>query len=70
MNGDWRVWRPAIWLVMLGIAIALLVSPWYVSAVFFGAAIGSAIRIRQRQRAVAAAGKRQPQRRRRSGGKR
>jgi len=71
MNGDWRVWRPAIWLVMLGIAVALLVSPWYVSAVFFGAAIGSAIRIRQRrQRAVAAAGKRQPQRRRRSGGKR
>jgi hypothetical protein len=71
MNGDWRVWRPAIWLVMLGIAVALLVSPWYVSALFFGAAIGSAIRIRQRRRrAVAAAGKHQPQRRRRSGGKR
>ena len=70
MNGDWRVWRPAIWLVMLGIAVALLVSPWYISAVFFGAAIGAAIRIRQRRRAVAAAGKHEPQRRRRSGGKR
>lgn len=70
MNGDWRVWRPAIWLVMLGIAVALLVSPWYISAVFFGAAIGSVIRIRQRQRALAAIPERQPQRRRRSGGKR
>lgn len=67
MNDDWRVWRPAIWLVMLGIAVALLVSPWYFSALFFGAAIGSALRIRQRRRAVAAAGKRQPQQRRRSG---
>jgi hypothetical protein len=71
MNDDWRVWRPAIWLAMLGVAVALLVSPWYLSAVFFGAAIGSAIRIRQRRRrAVAAADSRQPQRRRRSGGKR
>jgi uncharacterized membrane protein YdbT with pleckstrin-like domain len=70
MNGDWRVWRPAIWLVMLGIAVALLVSPWYISAVFFGAAIGAAIRIRQRRRGVAVAGKDQPQRGRRSGRKR
>lgn len=71
MNGDWKIWRPTIWLAMLGIAVALLVGPWYFSALFFGAAIGSAIRIRQRQRrAVAAASKRQLQRRRRSGGKR
>jgi hypothetical protein len=57
MSGDWRVWRPAIWLVMLGIAVMLLVSPWYLGAIFFGAAIGAALRIRQRQRqrAVAAA---------------
>jgi hypothetical protein len=67
MTGDWRVWRPAIWLAMLGIAVALLVSPWYLSAVFFGAAIGSAIRIRQRQRrAVVTPAKRAPQGRQRS----
>ena len=48
MNADWRVWRPAIWLVMLGIAVMLVVNPWYFGAVFFGAAIGAAIRIRQR----------------------
>jgi hypothetical protein len=71
MNGDWKIWRPAIWLVMLGIAVMLLLSPWYLGAVFFGAAVGSAIRIQQRRRrALAAASKRQPQRRRRSGGKR
>lgn len=55
MTGDWRDWRPAIWLTMLGIAVVLLVSPFYLSAVFFGAAIGAAIRIRQRRRRIAAA---------------
>jgi uncharacterized membrane protein YqgA involved in biofilm formation len=53
MAGDWRIWRPAIWLTMLGIAVALLVSPVYISAIFFGAAIGTAIRIEQRRRRVA-----------------
>ena len=50
MKGDWRDYRPAIWLTMLGIAVALLVTPFYLSAVLFGAAIGAAIRIRQRRR--------------------
>ena len=50
MKGDWRDWRPAIWLTMLGIAVALLVRPAYLSAILFGAAIGAAIRIRQRRR--------------------
>ena len=57
MRGDWRDYRPAIWLAMLGIAVALLFSPWYFSAIFFGAAVGFAIRIRQRRgssRSVAA----------------
>ena len=68
MNDDWRVWRPAIWLAMLGVAVMLLVSPWYLGAVFLGAAIGSAIRIRQRrQRAIAARGERGKRDRRRSG---
>ena len=55
MRGDWRDWRPAIWLVMLGAAVALVVNPPYWGAVFLGAAIGAAIRIRQRRRRVAAA---------------
>jgi hypothetical protein len=50
VRGDWRDWLPAIWLTMLGIAVALLVTPFYVSALLFGAAIGFAIRIRQRRR--------------------
>jgi hypothetical protein len=50
VTGDWRDWRPAIWLTMLGIAVALLVNPWYLSALLFGAAIGAAFRIQQRRR--------------------
>ncbi len=68
MTGDWRDWRPAIWLTMLGIAVILLVSPFWIGALFFGAAIGAAIRIRQRRRratATAAAGP-APKRARRS----
>lgn len=51
MNGDWRIWRPAIWLAMLG-AIWFLI-PWryyYLGIVFIGAGIGVAIRITQRRR--------------------
>jgi hypothetical protein len=55
MTGDWRDWRPAIWLTMLGIAVILLVSPFWIGALFFGAAIGAAIRIYQRRRRAAAA---------------
>ena len=54
MNGDWRVWRPAIWLAMLGVALVLLVSPPYIGAVLLGGAIGAAIRIRQRRHHTAA----------------
>jgi hypothetical protein len=50
MTGDWRDFRPAIWLAMLGVAVLLLVSPPYIGAVMLGAAIGVAIRIRQRSR--------------------
>jgi hypothetical protein len=54
VTGDWRDWRPAIWLTMLGIATVLLVSPFWIGALFFGAAIGAAIRINQRRRRAAA----------------
>jgi hypothetical protein len=40
---------------MLGVAVALVVTPFYWGAVFVGAAIGVAIRIQQRRRAAAAA---------------
>jgi hypothetical protein len=55
MTGDWRDWRPAIWLAMLGIAVMLLIAPFWYGAVFIGAAIGAAIRIQQRRRRIAAA---------------
>jgi hypothetical protein len=54
MTGDWRDWRPAIWLMMLGVAVMLLFSPFYLGAIFFGAAIGAAARINQRRRRTAA----------------
>jgi hypothetical protein len=67
VTGDWRDWRPAIWLTMLGIAVMLLVSPFYFGAVFIGAAIGAAVRIEQRRRRAASlaasAGSRPPRRR-------
>jgi hypothetical protein len=54
VTGDWRDWRPAIWLTMLGIAVMLLVSPFYFGAIFIGAGIGAAIRIGQRRKRAAA----------------
>jgi len=57
-TGDWRDFRPAIWLVMLGIAALLLFKPWLIAVAFFGAAIGVAIKVyRGRRRARPGAGK-------------
>lgn len=50
LSGDWRDFRPAIWLGMLGVALALVISPPYIGAIIIGAAIGVAIRIEQRRR--------------------
>jgi hypothetical protein len=52
---DWRMFRPAIWLAMLGVAVMLLVAPFYLGAVLLGAAIGVALRIDQRRRRLARA---------------
>jgi hypothetical protein len=61
MNDDWKIWRPAIWLTMIAIAVALLVNPWYFAAIPLGMAIGVGIRTQQqRRRAVAAAAASQP----------
>ena len=54
MTGDWRDYRPAIWLAMIGVALILLVSPPYIGAIFLGFAIGATIRISQRRRRVPA----------------
>jgi hypothetical protein len=50
---DWRVFRPAIWLGMLGVALTLLITPAYFGAVVLGGAIGVAARIQTGRRRVA-----------------
>ncbi len=50
---NWRVFRPAIWLGMLGVALLLLVNPFFFGAVLIGAAIGIAFRIETGRRRVA-----------------
>jgi hypothetical protein len=55
MRNDWKAFRPAIWLAMLGIAVMLVVAPFYLGAVLLGAAIGIALRIEQGRRRVARA---------------
>jgi hypothetical protein len=50
MTDDWRAYRPAIWLTMIGIAVIAVVSPHYIGAFFLGGAIGAVIRTRQRRR--------------------
>jgi uncharacterized protein (DUF2062 family) len=63
MKSDWRDFRPAIWVAMLGVALVLVVNPPYVGAIFLGAAIGLAIRIRQRRSAPPPASRRRRKRR-------
>jgi hypothetical protein len=51
VTGDWRDFRPAIWLAMLGVAAMLLLTPFYLGGIFIGFAIGMALKIgRQRRR--------------------
>ena len=65
MRGDWRDFRPAIWLAMLGIALVLLISPPYVGAILIGGAIGVALRIARQRRMAAPAPASPPRRARR-----
>jgi hypothetical protein len=50
VTGDWRDFRPAIWLAMVGIAVALLVNPAYAGVAMIGGSIGLAARIHRRRR--------------------
>jgi hypothetical protein len=59
---NWRVFRPAIWMAMLGIALLLLVAPAYVGGAVIGGAIGIALRIETGRRRSARG--RAPRRRR------
>jgi hypothetical protein len=63
---DWKVYRPAIWVAMLGVALALVVNPPYIGVVVIGVAIGIGIRIVTARRRVARG--LPPQRRRRGRG--
>ena len=45
VRGDWRDWRPAIWLTMLGVGGRAARESLVSSALPFGAAIGAAVRI-------------------------
>jgi hypothetical protein len=63
MMQDWRVYRPAIWMAMIGIALILLITPAYLGAAVLGGAIGIALRIETGRRRVARG--LPPQRRRR-----
>jgi hypothetical protein len=50
---NWRAFRPAIWIGMLGVALLLLVTPFFFGAVLIGAAIGIAFRIEAGRRRAA-----------------
>jgi hypothetical protein len=50
---DWRVFRPAIWMGMIGIAVTLVVTV-YLGLALVGAAIGIAARIQISRRRLAA----------------
>ncbi|HET9104697.1 MAG TPA: hypothetical protein VFN55_15195 [Solirubrobacteraceae bacterium] len=43
---DWRRYRPAIWLAMIGIALVLLVSPAVFGFLVMGMGAGLALRLR------------------------
>jgi hypothetical protein len=52
MVNGWRVWRPAIWLAMIGIAVLLMMSTPYLGILIIGGALGVGARITQRRRRV------------------
>ena len=53
MTGDWRDYRPAIWVAMLGVALLIVLSSPALGVILLGGAVGLLIRITQRRRAIA-----------------
>jgi len=53
MTGDWRDYRPAIWVAMLGVAMLIVLSSPAIGVILLGGALGLLIRITQRRRALA-----------------
>lgn len=53
MTQDWRLFRPAIWIGMVGIALILLISPPYLGAIVLGGAIGMGLKIETSRRRIA-----------------
>lgn len=53
MTGDWRDYRPAIWVAMLGVALLIVLSSPAIGVILLGGAVGLLIRIIQRRRAIA-----------------
>lgn len=62
---DWRIFRPAIWLGMLGIALVLLINPPEFGAVVVGVAVGLAVRTEAARRRGVSLRRRGPRPRRR-----
>ncbi len=52
---DWRVYRPAIWMVMLGIALMLVLNA-YLGIIVIGAGLGIGLKIQTRRRRLRRAG--------------
>lgn len=53
--GDWRMFRPAIWTVMVGIALMLVLST-YIGIIVIGAGLGIGLKIGTRRRRLRRAG--------------
>lgn len=45
MLENWRLYRPALWIAMLGVALILVVNPPYIGGVALGAGIGIALKV-------------------------
>ena len=50
ITGDWKDYRPALWVTGLGVALTLLVSPPFIGAIVIGGGIGLALGTAGRRR--------------------
>lgn len=50
MISDWRMFRPAIWTAMVGVALLLLVSPAVIGVAVVGMGLGIGLKIHNGRR--------------------